>query len=207
MIVAALLTSAAVSAGAVDPIDAAVEHYREVKSYEVTLRSSGGEQLDIIRYAYKRPGFVRMDFVQPHEGAVLIYSPVTKKVRLWPFGTKLFSLALSPDNSLVRSPTGQRVDRSDIGALLHHVKALQGNGNTAAVGEELVGARSALHVVVSGTGNFAVGNVHRYDLWLDATTRLPLKVASRDVNDDIIETVLMDDLRINVEMPDSVFNP
>jgi len=64
-----------------------------------------------------------------------------------------------------------------------------------------------LHVVVSGTGNFVVGNVHRYDLWLDATTHLPLKVVSRDVRDDIIETVLMDNLRINLEIPKSLFDP
>lgn len=207
MNLAALLMVAAVNAGGIEPIDAAVERYREVQSYKVTLRSSGGERLDIIRYAYKRPGFVRMDFVEPHEGAVLIYSPLSKKVRLWPFGTRLFSLTLSPENTLVRSPTGQRVDQSDIGALLHHVKTLQRNGNTAIVGQEVIGKRRALRVVVTGADGFVVGNVHRYDLWLDAITHLPLKVVSRDLRDDIIETVLMDDLRINVEMPESLFDP
>ncbi|HXV09288.1 MAG TPA: sigma-E factor regulatory protein RseB domain-containing protein [Burkholderiales bacterium] len=205
--IAALFLSASLAIGGSDPIDVAVERYQKVESYEVTLRSSGADRSDIIRFSYKRPGFVRMDFVRPHEGAVLIYSPLTMDVRLWPFGEKFFSLTLSPENGLVQSPTGQRVDQSDIGALLRHVKTLQRNGETAVVGEERVGGTRALRVLVSGRGEFVVGNVHRYDLWLDAVTSLPLKVVSRDVKGDIIETVLMDDLRINVRLPDNLFDP
>lgn len=204
---AALLVLASLGADSIDPIGAAIERYRTVESYQVTLRSSYGDKADIIRYSYKKPGFVRMDFVQPHKGAVLIYSPLTRNVRLWPFGGKLFSLTLSPENRLVQSPTGQRVDQSDIGALLDNVKTLQRNGETAIVGEELIGGTRTLRLAVAGTGNFVAGNVRGYDLWLDSHTLLPLKVVSRDVNDEIIETVVMDDLEINVKLADELFNP
>jgi len=207
MITAALLMVALAGANAIDPIDAAIERYRAVESYQVTLRSFHGDQSDIIRFSYKRPGFVRMDFEQPHEGAVLIYSPLTNHVRLWPFGEGLFSLTFSPDNRLVQSPTGQRVDRSDIGALLDNVKSLQRKGETTVLGEELVGGRKTMRLAVSGTGKPVAGNVPRYELWLDSASLLPLKVVSRDANNEIIETVVMDDLRINVGMPDRVFDP
>ena len=205
--IAVLLAVAALGAGNPDPIDAAIERYRAVDSYQVTLRSLHGEQSDIIRFSYKRPGFVRMDFVQPHEGAVLIYSPLTKVVRLWPFGEGFFSLTLSPENGLVRSPTGQRVDRSDIGALLDNVKSLQRKGETTVLGQEMVGGRKAMRLTVSATGDLVVGNVRQYELWLDSATLLPLKVVSRNANNEIIETVVMDDLRINVKMPDRLFDP
>lgn len=204
---AALLVLASLEASNIDPIDAAIERYRKVESYQVTLRSSYGDKSDTIRYSYKKPGFVRMDFVQPHKGAVLIYNPLTKDVRLWPFGGRLFSLTLSPENRLVQSPTGQRVDRSDIGVLLRNVKALQRNGETAVLGEEIVAGKKTLRLAVTGTGNFVAGNVHRYDLWLDSLILLPLKVVSRDVQDDIIETVVMDDLNINVRLADELFSP
>lgn len=204
---AALVVMASLGANSPDPVDAAIERYRTVESYRVTLRSSYGDQSDIIRYSYKKPGFVRMDFVQPHKGVVLIYSPLTKDVRLWPFGGRFFSLTLSPENRLVQSPTGHRVDRSDIGALLDNVKALQRNGRTSVLGEEIVSGKNTTRLVVAGTGTFVVDNVHRYELWLDHVTLLPLKAVSRDLMDEIIETVLMDDLNLNIKLGDELFNP
>lgn len=204
---ATLLVLASLGTDGTDLIAAAIERYRTVESYQVTLKSSYGDQSDIIRYSYKKPGFVRMDFVRPHKGAVLIYSPLTNDVRLWPFGGRLFSLTLSPENRLVQSPTGHRVDRSDLGALLDNVKALQHNGKTAVLGEEFLAGKKTMRLVVAGTGNFVVGIVHQYDLWLDSVTLLPLKAVSRDVKDDIIETVLMDDLRIDVKLVDELFDP
>lgn len=204
---AALLVLAALGANGMDSIDAAIERYRRVESYQVTLKSSYGDNSDIIRYSYKKPGFVRMDFVQRYKGAVLIYSPLTRKVRLWPFGGGLLSLTLNPDNRLIQSPTGQRVDQSDIGALLNNIKALQRNGETTILGEELAAGTRTVRLAVAGTGNFVVGNVHRYDLWLDRATLLPLKVVSRDANNDVIETVVMDGLEINVKFTDEFFNP
>lgn len=207
MVTAALLMVALAEASAIDPIDAAIERYRAVASYQVTLRSSHGDESDVIRFSYKRPGFVRMDFVQPHEGAVLIYSPLTNDVRLWPFGERFFSLTLSPENRLVQSPTGQRVDRSDIGALLDNVKSLQRKGGTTVLGEEMVGGRKTMRLAVSAAGDRVAGNVRQYELWLDSATLLPLKVVSRDANNEIIETVVMDDLQINVTLPDRLFDP
>jgi len=204
---AALVVMASLGANNPNPVDAAIERYRAVESYQVTLKSFYGDNSDIIRYAYKKPGFVRMDFVQPHKGAVLVYSPLTKNVRLWPFGTGLFSLALSPENRLVQSPTGKRVDRSDIGALLDNVKALQRNGETAVLGEEVIGGKKTVRLAIAGTGKAGAGNVHRYELWLDSISLLPLKVVSRDANNEIIETVVMDDLNINVKLADELFNP
>ena len=204
---AALLAAALLVAQGTDLVGAAIEHYRTVVSYQVTLRSFHGDQSDIIHFSYKRPGFVRMDFVQPHEGAVLIYSPLTGDVRLWPFGEKFFSLTLSPENRLVQSPTGQRVDRSDIGALLENVKSLQREGETAVLGEEMVGGRKAMRLAVSAARNAVAGSVRRYELWLDNVTLLPVRVVSRDANNEIIETVEMDGLRINMKLPDHLFDP
>jgi outer membrane lipoprotein-sorting protein len=204
---AALVVMAAVGAGNPDPVDAAIERYRTVESYQVTLRSSYADQSDVIRYFYKKPGFVRMDFVQPHPGAVLIYSPLTGKVRLWPFGTGLFSLTLSPQNRLVKSPTGHRVDQSDIGVLLDNAKALQRSGETAVLGEEVIGGKKAVRLAITGSGKPVAGNVHRYELWLDSIGLLPLKAVSRDANNEIIETALMDDLSIDVKLADELFNP
>lgn len=85
----------------------------------------------------------------PFKGAVLVYSPSTKKVRLRPLGALRFpAFTLAPENHLVRSSSGHRVDRSDIGALLQNVKELQERGATEVLGEETVEGRDAKNALI-----------------------------------------------------------
>ena len=172
-------------------------------NYQVTLKSTsaGAEPIEVL-YGYRKPGFVRMDFIRPHAGATLIYSPETGKVTLWPFGFDTFPrLTLSPDSRMIQSPKGRRVDQSDLGALLVNVRALQQHGDTQIVGAEAIGMRQASHVIVTGRPGHVVAGVSCYELWFDVSHELPVKVASKSPSREPIETVLMEDLRIDVPGP------
>src|SRR4030065_967417 len=143
MMLAAALTGTPAIGTPPDPLPAAIEHYQPVDSYRVTIRSfhTGGEEH--IRYYFRKPGFVRMEFIRPHDGAVLVYNPATQRVRLWPFVAGRFpELNLSPGNLLIRSSRGQHVDRSDVGALFENVRTLQQSGNTEVSGEESTDVRT-----------------------------------------------------------------
>lgn len=193
-----------------DPVTVAQANFDHVRSYRATIRSSArsGEHTEF-RYAYLKPGFVRMDFVSPHHGAVLAYDPGDGKVRLRPFGAHAPpALTLSPSNPLVRDRSGHRVDRSDVGELLRNVHALQEGGSTVTEGEEAVGGRTALRVSVTGAPAHAVDGVHRYRLWLDTEDGFPLKVVSfADDGDVPLETVTLDDVEIDVAFPERFFAP
>jgi outer membrane lipoprotein-sorting protein len=192
-----------------DLILRALDNYMTVETYVVTLRSTKDSLLsEEIRYYYKKPGHIRMEFIIPHKGAVLVYNPETNKVRLRPFGfLKPFVLTLSPDNSLIKSSKGHTVDESDIGALLSTIRELQSNGVTEVLGEESISGRPAFQVRVVGEGAFTVDvNVHQYYLWLDKETLMPLRASAYDVHNDLIEEVLMDDLEINRELSESLFD-
>lgn len=205
---AAALTGSDPAGTPPDPLAAAIEHYQTVESYRVTIRSFHADGEEHIRYYYKKPGFVRMEFIRPHDGALLLYDPNTQRVRLWPFGAGRFpEFNLSPGNLLIRSSRGQRVDRSDVGTLFENVRTLRAGGNAEMSGEESVDGHTILHLVVTGADGFAVAGVHRYELWMDTASRFPSKVISRDQQDAIMETVMMEDLEINVELPDILFNP
>jgi outer membrane lipoprotein-sorting protein len=189
-----------------DPIQAALDHYQQVTGYEATLSSHSGRGREIIRYAYRKPGLVRIEFVTPHRGAVLIYDPDSGAAKLWPFGyRRLPALSLSPSNPLIQSPTGQRVDRSDVGVLYRNVQALQARGATEVVGVEDMGPREAVHVEVRGNDGCAVGAVAGYRLWLDRDSGFPLKVVSIDGTGRVIETVEMTELRIAPDFPEDFF--
>jgi hypothetical protein len=183
-----------------DLIADAQARFDALANYEVTLRSTPavGEPVEV-RYCYQKPGFIRMDFIHPHAGAALAYSPKTGKVLLWPFGFHTFPrLTLSPDNPMIQGPSGHRVDQSDLGALLENVRGLQRAGDTRIAGYDAIGSHRVAHVVVTGVPGHAAAGVLRYQLWLDVTTGLPTKVISDDERGELIETVLMDDLQIDV---------
>nr|WP_242462315.1 DUF1571 domain-containing protein [Citrobacter freundii] len=192
-----------------DPISRYQQRFDQIQSYQVVMRSSSTtETSKIIRYSYKKPGYVRMDFTQPHAGAVLTYNPGSGKVTLWPFGLgTLPVLTLSPTNSLIQDERGHRVDRSDIGVLLGNIRRLQREGTTTTLGVENLSGRSVTYVSVVGAKAMVVDGVHRYDLWLDNYYGLPAKVVSYTLEGKLLETVLMDSLIVNVRFPANFFTP
>jgi outer membrane lipoprotein-sorting protein len=208
LILAAALTSVSPIGAPPDALDSAIQHFRTVESYRVTIRSIHADGKEHIRYYYKKPGFVRMEFIRPHAGAVMIYNPDTRRVRLWPFGAGNFpELSLRPENSIIRSLSGMRVDHSDVGTLFENIRALREQGSTRMLGEETADGRTVLHLMVTGGEGLAVADVHSSELWLDAASQFPVKVISRDIHDAIIETVVMESLEINGNLPEMLFNP
>ncbi len=203
-----LMLAAALTGTPLSLLDDAIGHYHTVENYQVTLRAfrAGGE--DYLRYSYRKPGFVRMEFIRPHAGAVLVYSPLTRHVRLWPFGAGRFpELSLSPHNPLIRSPGGQTVDKSDVGTLFENIRALLEQGQAEVRTEVRTAGRDVRYLVVTGATGDAVAGVHRYELWLDTSSLFPLKVVSRDQEGAVIETVVMSDLEINAPLAESLFDP
>lgn len=203
-----MLLAAALAGPAPDPLASAIEHFQTVETYQVTIHAfhAGGEEQ--IRYYYKKPGFVRMEFIRPHAGALLVYSPITQRVRVWPLGAKHFpELNLSPRNPLIQSPHGENVDQSDVGALFRNVRSLLLRGTAEMRGEDRVAGHTSQHLVVTGAPGFSVAGVHRYELWLDTSSGFPVKVISRNQEDALIETVVMDALEINIPLTDTLFNP
>ncbi|MDA8129495.1 MAG: DUF1571 domain-containing protein [Betaproteobacteria bacterium] len=191
-----------------DLLDDALMRYAKLETYQATLRSSafpGGKFREVIRYTYKKPGWVRMDFQRPHPGLVLTYDPEKNGVRLWPFGPKGPDFSVSPDIAWLRSGGGERVDRSDIGTLLHRAITLRQSGNARILGKESVNHRDTVRLRVIGGAGKNVEGVHRFDLWLDDRTLMPLKVEAYDEHDAPLDIVLMDDLQIDTPLPERIF--
>jgi outer membrane lipoprotein-sorting protein len=201
-----LLLAATLAVEPADPLQTARAHYETVTSYKVVIESESRQDSQRIRYFYKKPGWVRMEFERPHKGATLIYDPAKNRVKLWPFGYRSFpGHSLSPGNSLIRSPNGQQVNKSDMGALFANIRALQEQGQTGP-GELLnLDGKSCIQFEVAGGSGVAVQGVHRFLIWLDTANYLPYKVQSFDTQNELIETVHMKDLSLNVSFPEGFF--
>ncbi|SAL74642.1 membrane protein [Caballeronia choica] len=181
---------------------AAEAAFTALTTYTLTLHShpENGEPV-ALRYSFRKPGFIRMDFIRPHAGATLIFDPRTRTARVWPFGFPRFpSLALDPGNPMIRGPQGHRIDQSDLGTLVRNLRALR-EGGAASVAN--VGDPGCL--VVEGASGRTVAGVHRYRVWFDAAGSLPNRVISEDNRGERIESVTMDDLRIDAGLPEDFF--
>lgn len=192
-----------------DPLDDAQARFAALHTYQVTVQSAAAaDDRQVIRYFYRKPGWVRMEFIQPYRGMVLIYDPGTNRVRLWPFGVNhLPSLSLAPDHPLLRGAHDHRIDRSDVGALLANLRDLREHGSLTLLGDAEVAGRAATGLDIIGHADSAVTGVHRYRVWLTRDTLFPLRVESFDLDGNLIETVDMADAEVDVRFPERLFTP
>ena len=198
-----------------DLLDEAVARFRARESYRATLHSVGrGGDTQVMHYFYRKPGWVRIECVDPHRGAVLIYDPGAQKVRLWTFGLGWGfgfgfapALSLAPDNPLVRSPRGHTVDRSDVGTLFENLQALRAGGSFASLGAATIAGEPAVGFEVAGASGAIVGGAHRNRVWLAQGTLFPRRVENFDEADEHVETVDLLDAELDVDFPDRFFAP
>jgi outer membrane lipoprotein-sorting protein len=202
-----LIAQLSTSVEQTDPLETAIESYKSINTYTVTLRSETDGEKEVIRYYYKRPNHVRMEFIKPHKGAVLVYNPAAGKVRVMPLGfLKPLVLSFSLDNRLVKSARGHRVDESDLGTLLKASKDIKSHGKLETLGTEKVKARETLVITVTGDDGYTVyGEINRYIIWLDKELNLPVKAEAFGVEGELVERVLMDDLEVGMEFEEGFF--
>lgn len=188
-----------------EPLQEALERFERLDGYRLALRSEGPGGNQQLLYGYRKPGLVRMDVQSPYAGAVLIYRPLGRQVRLWPFGLSWPSVALSPEHPLVTSSRGHRVDKSDVGVMLRRVLQLQQAGELVVQELATFRNRPVWHLVISGPAG--PSGVARYELWLDREWWFPLKLIGRDERGNRLETVWLEQIELNPVFPADFFTP
>lgn len=186
----------------------AAEAFGRLDTYTATIRSEGEDgDREEIRYFFKKPGWIRMEFEEPHRGAVLVYNPETRRVKLRPFGFfKSLVMDLSPEDRLIRSSKGHTVDKSHIGALLENVSRLNESREARLLREESVDGRDAVVLEVIGEDGKEANGIHRYVIWLDKRLFLPIKVVSYGQGGEKTEDVDMTDLESGAELSEDLFD-
>lgn len=179
-------------------LDGMIDSFDALTNYTTLLDSEGEDGRNRIIYTYKKPGFIRMDFIRPHKGARLIYNPKENRVSLRPFSTKLLTLNLSPDNRLITDPKGHTVDRSDIGALIRSAKRYAQEGTVTSLPPELVETHLCPRLMIES-------EKVSYLLWVHPELRLPIKVV-KSFTGGALETVFLRNLIVDGPVDDALFD-
>lgn len=190
-----------------DLLAEAESRFRALRTYRVTLQSVAGEGERLVaRYFFRKPGWVRMELVEPWPGVVLIYAPETARVRVWPLGLGFPSApSVAPDHPMVCSARGHRIDRSDVGALFARLRALRAGGRLTTFADPGRFGAAACGIEVVGTPG--ADGVARNRVWLADDTLFPLRVESFDPQDALIERVDMIDAELDAAFSEGFFTP
>lgn len=180
-------------------LDEMMERFNALTNYTTLLDSEGEDGRNRIIYTYKKPGFIRMDFVRPHKGARLIYNPIENRVSLRPFSTKLLTLNLSPNNRLITDPKGHTVDHSDIGSLIRSAMRYAQEGTVTSLPPERVETHLCPRLLIES-------EEVTYLLWVHPELYLPIKVVKL-FSGGTQETVFLRNLIVDGPIDDSVFKP
>lgn len=171
--------------------------FQSLTGYSATIITQADGSTTQIQYRFKKPGFITMEFVEPHKGAVLTYSPETEKVTLKPFSSlPFFSLALKPDNSLITSPGGHTVDRSDMGNLIDNLILLSEKGDVRLLPESESGTEKLIKLEIRGEPGASVDGVHMYQIGVDRGLMFPVEVKAYDINGTQVEFMTVNNLTI-----------
>lgn len=191
-----------------DPVAAALTRVEQATAYRLILRSQGDGGEEVIRYSYRRPGFIRLDMVAlPRRGDSLSPRHASGAALAARRPGRRPGMTLAPDNRLVRSARGHRVDESDVATLLRNVQRLERHGRCQRLGVVTLDGRRAEQLVVEGAADPHLGAVARYELWIDPETRFPLQVISRDDQGRRLEAVRFEALEIDPVLPADHFSP
>lgn len=183
--------------------------YKNVTDYQTqvevkSFKSNGSVKVERFLYRFRKPKRIRLDMETPHAGMVLIYPDENGKVlvRLSP-ATIFPALHLALDNRLLRNSAGQRLDQTDLGALIEKMSRSltdQERGPAKVIEEQ-----GMVSIRVLAEDHFLPGVTTLYGFSIDERLWLPVLVEEATPEGNPKRTVTFRDLRTNTGITRALF--
>lgn len=183
--------------------------YARILDYQMLVESStyAGETIQEetrILYRYRKPGKIRIDFLHPREGWVLVYPSRRGRVGVQAAGMlRSLRLSLAPDDPLLTVWPGQQVTQTDLGLLIEHIaqsltEKRLGPADISQVEGDLV-------IRVEAENHFLKGVPTRYEFRIDQERWLPVEVREEIPQLGRKRRVRFRELRTDLGFPDTLF--
>lgn len=160
--------------------------------------------LQKLRYTFKKPDRVRVDFEYPHEGMSIVYPDSDGEVAIRPGGHfSFFTMHVDKDSPLVEISPGQHINQTDLGLLIRNIAH---SVTDMFLGDlSITQNRARVTVRVLSDNPFQKGTPTRYTFTIDAQTWLPVAVEESTPEGVLKRRVLYQDMKTNTGVKDSVF--
>jgi outer membrane lipoprotein-sorting protein len=158
-----------------------------------------------LRYYYKKPNKFRVEFIGPFKGVTVFYRSGEDSLTVKPVSFLPGSLRLSIDNSLVKTPSGQRIDQTDWRYFLQFIEKnadlIQNRDSTVTeLGDQLLLSFFAMDHVESK-------DLEKYVILVSKETLLPLCVERFDLEERPIDITVFKKQVTNTNLEDEFFEP
>ncbi len=158
-----------------------------------------------VRYVFKKPNRIRIDFEHPHPGMTIVYPDALGRVVVRPIrGLSSLLFHFRADSAMVEISPGQQVHQTDLGLLIENIGR--------SVGSLMVGDlhveenRDLLLIRVLSDNPFARGTPTRYTYTIDKRLWLQVAVEESTVAWVLKRKVVYEDLKINTGVKDGAFD-
>jgi hypothetical protein len=193
-------------------LEAAWEGVRDYRALLVSTAwgGDGPPERTVLRYWFQKPDRLRLEFVSPRAGLVLVYphgpdGPRGEpKARVQPGGLLRFlRLTLDPGSPRLAVAPGQRVDQTDLGLLVRNIaRSLTAEARSVPLlwhsGDDVVAA-------VEAEAHFLPGVAARYAFRIDPTLWLPVGVREEIPTSGWVREVEFRELEVNPGLPEDLF--
>lgn len=189
--------------GRMEAAYARVEQYQtetEVRDYR---RGKVAETTRFV-YTFRKPDHIRIDFLSPHRGMTLVYPDEQGRAVVKPGGWLGFlKLRLAPDSARLRSPSGQRIDQTDMGLLIRNIARSLTDRRRG--GMKVADEAGRTQIEVLAEDHFLPGVLTLYRFTVDGTSWLPVEVQELTPEGVLKRQVSFEKLTTSVNAPESYF--
>lgn len=169
-----------------------------------TYRDSGSPDTQTFFYTFRKPDQIRIDFIRPHPGMVMIYPDKEGRVFIRPSGlARLFRLHLPPDSPRLVVSAGQRIDQTDLGLLIANIARSVGSERRGPVFTFEENGLAVIQTVA--VDHFRPDVVTAYRFLIDKHMWLPVRVEESTPGGQTERTISFFDLEVNVSIPVAFF--
>jgi outer membrane lipoprotein-sorting protein len=183
--------------------------YAEVENYQTKVHiesrsTDGSYNTETFLYSFEKPDRIRMDFESPHSGLALVYPDKSGKAVVRPFQwAPFFKLHLEPNSSLLDTPSGQPINRTDLGLLIKNMghSLIDRRRGPVNIQEE----ENLIQVTVLAEDHFRKGVLTLYRFSIDRTLWLPVGVRESKPEGVLERDVTLGHLMLNIQFSSGFF--
>jgi len=183
--------------------------YAGVKDYRmmVEVRSADGNGawgIKKFQYTFQKPNRIRIDFKRPHSGMIMVYPDLDGKVVVRPYPwAPAFLFRLAPDSVFLKDPSGQTIDRTDLGQLIENIGRSLTKGKRGPIEMKTEGDHFV--VQVPAVNHFRKEEVTRYRFFVHRASWLPFRVEESGPGGAVERIIIFRDLQTNIGIPEDFF--